>query len=123
MKRVCRICNCTDDNACVTEIGPCEWVTDDLCSACADVVEETLLIIPHMCRFCQELKEGSDETTGLFTCSKYRFADLDIPRARLWVRWSGIWTVNKTVSEAQRHCPYFLAVKNIRDVHAKGRPA
>ena len=28
----CRICGCTDDNACV---NGCYWVTDDLCSQCA----------------------------------------------------------------------------------------
>lgn len=123
MKGVCKLCGCTEDNACVTETGPCHWVTEDLCSACADLVEELHLIIPHMCRFCKELKEGSGSTAGLFTCRKYRFADLDIPHARLWVRWSGVWTSNKTVTEAQRHCPYFLAVKDIRQVHANGRPA
>lgn len=34
---VCRICNCTDNNACVTFGDPCYWVNDDhdLCSACS----------------------------------------------------------------------------------------
>jgi myosin heavy subunit len=31
--RTCRVCGCTDDNACP---GGCSWVEDDLCSACAD---------------------------------------------------------------------------------------
>jgi len=31
--RKCRICSCTDDNACF--LG-CSWVEDDLCSACVD---------------------------------------------------------------------------------------
>ncbi|MDD3491929.1 MAG: hypothetical protein PHZ19_00335 [Candidatus Thermoplasmatota archaeon] len=31
----CRVCGCTEDNACVTDDGPCYWVEEDLCSACA----------------------------------------------------------------------------------------
>ncbi len=36
-KRSCRICGCTDDNACVDEETgeTCTWVEDDLCSNCA----------------------------------------------------------------------------------------
>ena len=35
-KRSCRICGCTDDNACVDEETgeTCTWVEDDLCSNC-----------------------------------------------------------------------------------------
>jgi hypothetical protein len=33
--RRCRVCGCTDDNACLTAAGPCCWVAPDLCSACA----------------------------------------------------------------------------------------
>ncbi len=32
--RVCRVCNCTDMRACPEG---CEWVEEDLCSACAGV--------------------------------------------------------------------------------------
>jgi hypothetical protein len=32
--RRCRICGCTDSNACITEDGPCCWIWEDLCSAC-----------------------------------------------------------------------------------------
>jgi hypothetical protein len=32
----CRICGCTDNNACIGVEGPCYWVEDDLCSACAE---------------------------------------------------------------------------------------
>lgn len=32
--RTCRVCGCTEDNACVTLSGPCHWVSRDLCSAC-----------------------------------------------------------------------------------------
>ena len=30
-ERACRVCGCTEDNACE---GGCWWVEDDLCSAC-----------------------------------------------------------------------------------------
>lgn len=30
--RICRVCGCTDLNACP---GPCYWVEDNLCSNCA----------------------------------------------------------------------------------------
>lgn len=35
--RVCRVCQCTDDDCsqCVAKTGtPCHWVEPDLCSAC-----------------------------------------------------------------------------------------
>lgn len=43
--RSCRICGCTDDQACVTEAGPCHWVGADLCSAC-DVDDDELAAAP-----------------------------------------------------------------------------
>lgn len=33
----CRVCGCTENNACLTEAGACSWVEPDLCSACHDV--------------------------------------------------------------------------------------
>lgn len=31
----CKVCGCSDFDACVDEDGqPCYWVDDDLCSAC-----------------------------------------------------------------------------------------
>lgn len=34
-ERACRVCGCTELNACVSERhGPCWWVEDDLCSHC-----------------------------------------------------------------------------------------
>lgn len=30
--RTCRVCGCTDDEACE---GGCSWIADDLCSECA----------------------------------------------------------------------------------------
>lgn len=38
--RECRRCGCTDDDCsgCIERTGrPCNWVEDDLCSACANV--------------------------------------------------------------------------------------
>lgn len=32
--RVCRVCGCSEFNACMTDNGPCHWVEKDLCSAC-----------------------------------------------------------------------------------------
>lgn len=32
--RVCRVCACTAERACVIDGVPCHWVADDLCSAC-----------------------------------------------------------------------------------------
>lgn len=29
----CRVCGCTNNQACVTDDGPCHWVEPDLCSA------------------------------------------------------------------------------------------
>jgi hypothetical protein len=31
-RRACVFCGCTDDNACMTETGPCYWVGPGLCS-------------------------------------------------------------------------------------------
>lgn len=36
----CRICGCTENNACITDRGPCWWVEDDLCSACEEKKNE-----------------------------------------------------------------------------------
>ncbi|MCW5727230.1 GNAT family N-acetyltransferase [Parvibaculum sp.] len=34
-QRRCRVCGCTQLNACMTGAGPCGWVEADLCSGCA----------------------------------------------------------------------------------------
>lgn len=34
---VCRVCGCTDDHACE---GGCYWVEPDLCSRCAEIIEQ-----------------------------------------------------------------------------------
>jgi hypothetical protein len=31
----CRICGCTESDACVTRTGACAWAEPDLCTACA----------------------------------------------------------------------------------------
>ncbi len=40
-ERTCRVCGCTDRNACRTDDGPCFWIDDrdDLCSACAPAAD------------------------------------------------------------------------------------
>ena len=40
-ERKCRICGCTDDNACP---GGCYWVEEDLCSACTDFVDHQIVM-------------------------------------------------------------------------------
>ena len=42
-EKTCRVCTCTDDQACVTEYGTCWWVNDPagegpLCSECLPAV-------------------------------------------------------------------------------------
>lgn len=32
----CRVCGCSDFDACMTDDGPCWWVEEDLCSGCDD---------------------------------------------------------------------------------------
>lgn len=33
-EQTCRGCGCHDDRACLTGLGPCSWVMEDLCSEC-----------------------------------------------------------------------------------------
>lgn len=35
-ERKCRVCGCTQYNACMTDEGTCHWISDDLCSECED---------------------------------------------------------------------------------------
>ena len=39
-QRICRVCGCTNECACMTESGPCWWVEEDLCSACVGRVKD-----------------------------------------------------------------------------------
>lgn len=36
MTKKCRICECTESDACLM---PCYWITDDLCSTCGEFME------------------------------------------------------------------------------------
>jgi hypothetical protein len=49
-EKECRICGCTDDEACITD-APCSWEEDDLCSACKTaldlVAHEALIVSAH----------------------------------------------------------------------------
>lgn len=38
--RKCRVCGCTDDRACE---GGCHWVEDDLCSTCAETLNQVVV--------------------------------------------------------------------------------
>lgn len=43
MKGICKICGCTEENACYhPEFGPCWWVDDnqDLCSHCVELKDD-----------------------------------------------------------------------------------
>lgn len=45
-RQACRVCGCTERNACMTEDGPCFWLGDPdrdaLCSACAAAADHTV---------------------------------------------------------------------------------
>jgi len=42
--RECRLCGCTDEDACVDAAGvPCSWTEDDLCSVCAALLSAEAL--------------------------------------------------------------------------------
>lgn len=109
MEGVCKLCGCTDDNPCVSEEGPCSWVTSDLCSACCVVLEGGRLLIPKQCRYCDLVVEGEPyQGRKTFTCSRRRFDGSEVnPPAHQWYAWSGISRPNKRVAEAQKECPFF----------------
>lgn len=35
----CRACGCSENDACLTEAGPCAWAEADLCTACDGIVQ------------------------------------------------------------------------------------
>jgi len=41
-ERECRVCGCTDRNACTSEEGPCFWLEETLCSACAAAADHVV---------------------------------------------------------------------------------
>lgn len=40
--KICCECGCTEDDACMTDDGPCYWAEPGLCSACVDSADETI---------------------------------------------------------------------------------
>jgi hypothetical protein len=43
--RRCKVCRCTDDRACLTEAGPCSWVSARVCSGCTLGREDRLKLL------------------------------------------------------------------------------
>jgi hypothetical protein len=37
---VCRVCGCTEDDACLVDGEPCSWVEPGLCSGCIGEADE-----------------------------------------------------------------------------------
>ena len=45
-ERLCRVCGCTEDNACLHPNGrPCSWAGPDLCSVCAASIADLMLAV------------------------------------------------------------------------------
>jgi hypothetical protein len=61
-KRECRICGCTDNNACS---GGCYWVEDDLCSNCTE--------ISHTLDFITDFANAKETRKFLFVAFLLRF--------------------------------------------------
>ncbi len=124
MKGVCKICGCTEEQACLTDAGPCSWVmgkTKDLCSACVIVLEDKgykKVFVPKACRYCGLLlRDGKD-----YTCSKGRFDEPYLaPGGHQWYAWSGIRRPNKAVAAAQKRCPLFQVHDLVKLVEGKER--
>lgn len=77
--RFCPQCTCTDDNACLTSMGPCFWLAgSDLCSAClfpairlsGPQIEEVRTIAPEspltLVDLCQTARHGDADGTRWF---------------------------------------------------------
>ncbi|KKL24683.1 hypothetical protein LCGC14_2412890 [marine sediment metagenome] len=127
MKGTCRVCGCTDDNACVVQGKPCSWVFNDLCDACVVEIPGKLpgqkVFVPKECRFCEVLVAGlpyQDKTT--WTCGSCRF-DARTRPAHNYLFWGGIWRPNKTVVDAQKQCPFFKVFTLADAVSRLSRPA
>lgn len=72
----CRICGCTDNNACS---GGCYWVEDNLCSQCADR-EEPITIDCMQCANCDLendrcRKYGPDPAKAVALCAAAEFSE------------------------------------------------
>ena len=53
-RAACRICGCTETNACITSAGPCHWVEPDLCSARVCVGKARIIAAIHAKRAAKE---------------------------------------------------------------------
>ncbi len=131
MKRVCYVCGCDDEHACITPEGPCSWILDNLCSACVVHVPEKRLLIPKTCAFCTNLACSTDgfflHGRKIWTCQLGRFDGNPKPgefRAEgyhHWYFWSGIWKPNKAVRLALYKCPHFAVCDQVEKVSRRGR--
>ena len=75
---ICKVCGCSENDACINEAGNCWWVMDDLCSACAtdedeakittledDDTEEGILVnIIYDCDWCDMSEESINKTVA-----------------------------------------------------------
>lgn len=69
--RICSLCGCTEDEACVTDEGPCSWVRPRLCSACAQRFEFEHELPPLRAVYTDEcLAADQDEAIAVFRASK-----------------------------------------------------
>jgi hypothetical protein len=65
MAGICKICGCTDTNACVhPELGPCWWLTPDkdLCSHCVELSDDPDVVKLHPEKRKALLKLVNDNT-------------------------------------------------------------
>ncbi|MEK5068080.1 hypothetical protein [Sporosarcina sp. FSL K6-1508] len=87
MVDTCKVCGCTDENACVTSDGPCWWADSlerNLCSSCADrspVVDETIQYDNHgRMKFhpAYHFNHGNEYTTKelAYICQHYRLGNV-----------------------------------------------
>ena len=54
----CRICGCTDDCGCP---GGCEWVEEDLCSRCSEIVEEFVATVRNQANNLEDVMNNVDQ--------------------------------------------------------------
>jgi len=124
MGDVCKVCGCTDDNACVTPEGSCHWVMKGLCSACYIELPpgencfkgDVGLIIAKECRACAHVVKGEQwHERDSYTCDMGRFDEPSLssnipgenPGHHHYYAWRGINRPNKAVAKAQKKCPFW----------------
>ena len=132
--RSCIICGCTDENACITDEGPCWWAYETargpVCSGC--VVElppdpkrsewpHDNLLVERVCVNCAQLIKDQYRGKPCYTCCQGHFDDEPAPgevRAKdyhHWFAFSGVRYPNKTVAAAREECREWL-------LHSRFRP-